>query len=470
MRARSRWLVAYSSVLALAGVFLACGKDPATDDLSKLPSAGHPQTDAGSGSEDTGAPFEPIFDADVEDAADSTSPDLPVPKLDSVELQCKLLNKKGTGDPTLNDVQHRANVAGADLGISVAHGDDFYVFFGDTIGWSQIWGAGESHPDAVGYSKVPYSQVKQDSNVLCNNLGIMLSSFKSGDADADFAAGSMKPPTGHTINEYVLNPSGKPGANAFPTFPGDFEVPSGALSYNGAIYLYYTSSSKAATMNQSYLAKWTAPSTSGKPDYQILHLVDELRDGKGALGGDFINIAPVVVDDYLYLYGSGEYRNSSVNIVRKPIADIEKEGGYDRFDALTRQWGPQKLKGSPIVGGGKIGELSVRYYPNVGRFVMLNQEINTKGNQIVARFATQPEGPWSDAVTVMTMDADFDKVYRCPGKNDCPGDKQILSDYGFYGTYLFPEATLNADGSFTLDFLMSVFEPYNTILMRAKFY
>lgn len=473
MKASTRWLLTGPLFLSIGGAFVACsGADDGTVNLPTTPSASNSH-DAGE-TKDSGPWTTTPDDAGDEDDSsdDGGRPVLAIPKLDAVDLRCKLLNNKGTGDPTPNDVQHRANVSGADLGITVAHGNDFYIFFGDTVGWSGIWG-NESHPDAVGYSGVPYADVKADASVLCNNLKILLSEFKTGSADKDFAGGNMKAPEGEDIGKYIKNPSGARGKNAFPTLPGDFEVPSGALSYDGAIYLYYTTVDSWQTQNMvgSYIAKWTNPSTGGKPNYDILHVVDERVDDKGALGGDFVNISPVVVDDYLYLYGTGKYRQSGVNVARKPVAQIEQEGGYERYDALTKQWVAPKVKGSPIVAGGGIGELSVRYYDNVGRFVMLNQEINANGNQIVARFATEPEGPWSDPVKVMSMsDPDFDANYRCPAKNNCAGAKQIIFDYGFYGTYLFPEATKNDDGSFSVDFLMSVFEPYNTVLMRAKFY
>src|SRR5690349_4177798 len=85
-------------------------------------------------------------DGAADGPADADTRALPV--LKSTTERCKLLSNLRAGDPTANDVQHRANVLGADLGIPVAVGGKTYFFFGDTIGFAGIWGGGESHPDS----------------------------------------------------------------------------------------------------------------------------------------------------------------------------------------------------------------------------------------------------------------------------------------------------------------------------------
>jgi len=41
---------------------------------------------------------------------------------------------------------------------------------------------------------------------------------------------------------------------------------------------------------------------------------------------------------------------------------------------------------------------------------------------------------------------------------------------GFYGTYLFPDVALHGDGSFTVTYTMSSFDPYNVALFTATFH
>ncbi len=394
-----------------------------------------------------------------------------VPAFDSLDLRCKLISDSNIDDPTPNNTHYRANLRGTDLGIPVAHGDDLFFFFGDSAGAQNIWPLGtESLPDAVGYAAVTNTEVAADPSVLCSKLRFLVTGAASGDVESDFAGAHMNPPPGHDISEFIHNPAGPRGANMFPNLPGDFEVPSGAFSHSGSIYLFYTIINQDPfEMRGSYLAMWSAPATDSLPNYQILYHVDERFDEDGALRGDFINIAPLIVGDYVYLYGTGQYRASPVHLARKALADLATEGGFESFDATSGTWGAADAPAAPVVPEPNLGEVSVRYFPAIDRYVMLDQEINV-GNRIAARFAEAPEGPWSDPITVATMsDPSFAAHYCCAG-TDCSGERLFECEHaGFYGTYMLPTATVHGDGSFSIDFLMSTWIPYNVALMTATF-
>jgi len=456
-----RWCFV-ASQLALA-MLVACSGDAGTND------------DAGGDAAwpgDDGATADAVVRPDGLPSGDAgLLPPGYVPIFESLNLRCKLISDSNIDDPTPNNTHYRANLRGTDLGIPVAHGDDLYFFFGDSAGAQNIWPLGtESLPDAVGYSAVTGAEVAADASVLCSQLRFLVTGSASGDVESDFAAGYMAPPAGHDISEFIHNPAGPRGANMFPNLPGDFEVPSGAFSHGGSIYLFYTIINQDPfEMRGSYLAVWGSPSTDGLPNYDILYHVDERFDSSGPLRGDFINIAPLIVDDQLYLYGTGPYRASPVHLARKPLADLAVEGGFQSYDADSGTWVAANAPAAPVVPEPNIGELSVRYFPSIERYVMLDQEINV-GNRIAARFAESPEGPWSAPVTVATMsDSDFAARYCCIG-TDCSGERLIeCAHAGFYGTYMLPEATVNADGSFSIDFLMSTWIPYNVALMTATF-
>lgn len=412
-------------------------------------------------------------DVEVADAADAAEGGpLPVPFFGELQERCKLINGRGEDDPTANDTHFRANLGGSSLGIAVAHADQLYLFFGDTEGANGIWQRpAASLPDAVGYSDVPYSSVAQDPSLLCSNLRFLLSGEKSGDVEADFAGARMQPPAGHPISEFIHNPAGPYQYEMHPDMPGDIEVPSGAFSYGGSIYVFYTiANTNPEQVRGSYLAKWDAPSTGGKPEYRILYHVDQRFDANGPLRGDFINIAPLVEGDYLYLYGTGEYRASPVHLARKLLSTLETEGGLESYDAATSSWVAAGAPADPIVATPYIGELSVQRFPAIGRYVMLDQEMSL-GNRIAARFAEKPEGPWSEAVTVATMtDPAFEEKYCC-GDQECLGEQLIHCDQpaGFFGTYMLPDVIVNPDASFTITFTMSTWIPYNVALMSATF-
>lgn len=420
------------------------------------------------------------------DAGGSTAPDAvsdagprPVPKFRALGERCKLINGKSLDDPTPNDTHFRANLRGTDLGIPVAHDGSLYFFFGDTAGAKGIWPFGpESLPDAVGV--ISHAAAKATPSALCTDLRFLVGSAAASVGRAvdpriqrDFAAGSMTPPPGHSLAEYIHNPAGPRGGNAFPHLPGDFEVPSGAFSYGGSIYVFYTTveSPSVVEMKGSYLARWTSPSPAGPPAYQILYGVDQRFDGSGALRGDFINIASVVAGDYVYLFGSGKYRASTVHLARKKLATLSTAGGFERFDAATKAWrAANDATAKPIVATPAVGELSVQYFANIGRWAMTTQEFTAGKNQIVARFADAPEGPWSPAQAVASLaDPAFRSKYCCVG-DECTGERLFHCDRaGFYAPYMLPDATLRKDASFTIDFVLSTWDPYNVALMSASF-
>ena len=411
---------------------------------------------------------------------------LSVPALTDFGEQCKLINNLHLDDPTLNNTHLHYNLRATDLGIPVAHGNDLFVFFGDSAGYRVIWPLGpESLPDAVGYAGVPASEVAANPAMLCDNLKFLHLAPENSigpqyGLESDFAAQWMNPPAGQPISNFVKNPAGPRGANAFPNLPGDFEVPSGAFSHNGNIYVFYTTvQTNPLEMKGSYLAKWTAPTTSSMPAYQVLYQVDQRFNSNGQMKGRFINIAPVVSGAYVYLFGTGQYRQSNVYLGRKALATLETAGGYETYDPSKNRW----VSSSTTVAGivtkvgletAKIGELSVRFFPTLNRWVMMDEEITSlTGNRIVARFADAPTGPWSQPVKVARMeDTAFRTPYCCAGgdPNVCEGNEIIHCDRaGFYAPYMLPSPIINGDGSFTVSFTMSTWDPYNVALMYATF-
>lgn len=387
----------------------------------------------------------------VDGAHDAASDALgPVTLVGSTEL-CKLFSERNTSDPTANDVQHRSNMLGADLGIPVAHGGNIYMFFGDTIGYSGIWPPNESHPDAVG--------VAASAAAMCSNLQILsLPPAPHSDPSviADFAGAAMAAPSGHTLGEYIRNPAGNPNGMLFPYLPGDFEVPSGAFSYGDSIYVLYTTvvSHDQPDMKASYLARWMNPGAT--PDYAIQYAIDERFDASGALGGNFINIAAEVSGDYVYLFGTGNYRMSPIYLARKRLDALATEGGFEQLGQIIAPPG--------------YGETSVRYFPEISRWMLLAEEQVGGANRIVAYTAADPAGPWSAPIVVHDMaDANFRATYCCAVDDQCEGPQMFNCDQtGFYGTYLFPTVAVSGS-TFTVTYTMSSFAPYNVALFQTTF-
>ena len=398
------------------------------------------------------------------------------PVLSATNQVCKLINDVDQWDPTPNATQTRANVLGTDLGIPVAHGSDLFLFFGDTVGYQVIWPFSESVPDAVGFAVGGRAAVAADPSVLCDGLRFLRVSPAASAGpladpaiEADFAAGAMYPPSGHELSEYIKNPAGPIGQNAFPALPGTFEVPSGAFSHGGSIYVFYTTvqAPNVVSMKASYLAKWPTPSTSGSPNYDILHRVDERFSGPGPLGGNFINIAAEPHGAYVYLFGTGDYRHSAIHLARKPLASLDTAGSYEVFDAAAQAWLPAPAaNAAPIIVEAEFGETSVRYFPEKGIWMFLAHG----DSRIVARFANDPEGPWSPEITLHdNTDPAFLAQYCCFPEGTCAGERLFnCSKASFYGTYLFPDLAVDGAG-FSVTYTMSTWDPYNVALFTARF-
>lgn len=453
------------SLLLLGGIF-ACATEAPNQDAT---AGSESWLDATSPGASTGARDDEHASASA--SAPAALAPLPTPRVVGVSEKCKLINNTGVDDPTANNLHFKTNLKGTDLGIPVQHDGTVYFFFGDSVGYKGIWQFGESQPDAVGFANA--ADLARDPGTLCSQMNFLrvagnaVGPQRDARIQTDWAAVSMAAPPGHTLDEFIHNPAGH---GKFPNLPGDFEVPSGVFSANGSIYVFYTTVNPQIQMKGSYLAKWRAPSPNGQPNLDILYHVDQRFDDSGELRGDFINNASMVVGDYVYVYGSGEYRASPIQLARKKLSDLDTPGGFERFDAATKTWKGPREATAPIVSVAATGELSVRYYPAVGRYMMMAQEGTPTRNQIVARFAAAPEGPWSEGVVVGDMgDPGWRGKYCCTG-DACTGEQLFHCERaGFYGTYLLPEVQKNADGRFVATFLMSTWNPYNVALMQATF-
>src|SRR5262249_20989785 len=85
---------------------------------------------------------------------------------------------------------------------------------------------------------------------------------------------------------------------------GAFEVPSGGVSVAGVMYLVCTTDhTEKKTMGRSVLA-------GSHDDGRTFKLLHELSRTK------FINVSFWLAEDWLYIYGSGDYRKSNVFLAR----------------------------------------------------------------------------------------------------------------------------------------------------------
>lgn len=479
-------------VIALVGCARGAGTDPGRHDAGRTPvidSAMPPMDGGDTGEPDASAPLEdgaaPVVDAGIEPDAGRTPTGLAVEML-SRELVCKLIHGESLLHESENRTHTRFNLRGTDLGTPAIVGDQLHLFFGDTHGFREIWHPGED-PDSV--ARVSLAAARADIRTLCRNLDFYVTSDNpsvANDVDPqilrDFEGGYLLAPPGERIRDYIDRPVPFFETNEG-SFAGSFEVPSGAISHNGKTYVYWSTrpgTGEIGAMRLSFLARWETPGSSPLL-YRILHRVDALEWGR-PLGGHFLQIAPVIQGEYLYLFGTGRYRQDGVHLARKRADDIETAGGYELYDPRSRTWRAATSLSEPAraeipavidesVRG--IGELGVQYVEEAGLYVIMYQQLSASsgGNRMVLQTAERPEGPWASTTVIHMQDPAFVAQHCCIPGGSCPGERVIQCDEaGLYGIYPLPliQATPRGDAvELSVPFVASTWNPYGVVLFRT---
>jgi hypothetical protein len=322
--------------------------------------------------------------------------------------------------PTLSQTGKRFGVVGTDLGSSFEHGGKLYFLFGDT------WGR-PGDRDAVAWtsSKDPEK--------------ILLQFHKAKD-------GKWLPPSVPGIKQ------------------GAFEVPSGGVSLAGTMYVVFTTDHSARkVMGRSVLAR-------SRDDGRTFKVLYELSRDK------FINVSFWPAGGWLYLYGSGEYRKSSVCLARVRLTDI---GDRSRWQYLSGtgpggqpRWSSRDADAIGLFRHDVVGELSVAYLEPVKRHVMLYNSAKPRG--ITMRSARTPWGPWSGGAVIFEpwRDHGYGHFMHVSGK--AKKQRDALSDPGRedawggeYGPYIMARYTSGSGRQCRIWYTMSTWNPYQVVVMRS---
>ncbi|NBO94088.1 MAG: DUF4185 domain-containing protein, partial [Planctomycetia bacterium] len=228
---------------------------------------------------------------------------------------------KASNKPTLSQTDKRYGVASTDLGSSFEHKGKLYFLFGDTNGGGRP-------------------------------------------KDADVLAWTTSTDPGKIVLEFFR---AKDGRWLPLTVPGvrmsTLEVPSGGISINGVIYLVVTTDGDFAKniMGRSVLAR-------SDDDGKTFKKLYDLSTDK------FINVSFLSgADGWVYIFGSGKYRASSVCLARVKSADLGTKSKLEYFNKdRAPNWFPNnEAAASVLFTHDQVGEFSVAYLPPVKRFVML---------------------------------------------------------------------------------------------------
>jgi len=335
--------------------------------------------------------------------------------------------------PTLNQTGSRYGVLGTDLGFSFPFDSRLYFLFGDTVG---VHGG-----DSIAYS-----------------------------SDSD--------PEDCLQLQFVTGPDGRYLPTKVPGISlGGFEVAVGGFGVGNKIYVFFTTDhTEQKVMGRSVLAR----SDDGAKSFTLLYNVSNEK---------FINIDPVIVDTAaipglpessgmgVLLWGTGDYRKSNPYLAYVPLSSLENRGawrfysGIDPTDGLP-QWSDQESDAAALFDHPCLGELSAAWYSSLGKWLMLYNCALPRG--ITMRSADAPWGTWSGGEVIFQPwnDAGYchfmhvaDNSQNCDPVSD-PGRENEWA--GEYGPYMLPSMARGQDGTTTIYYMMSVWNPYEVMLMKTE--
>ena len=327
--------------------------------------------------------------------------------------------------PTLNRTGARFRLDATDLGSSFEHKGKLFFLFGDS--WGQ-----PRDLDAVAWS------ASRDPKRI----------------DLDFY---------RDLNGEWLPPL-VPGVGN-----GGFEVPSGGISLGGKMFVVFTTDwpRPGDIMGRSILAV----SDDDGRTFRALYPLSQQH---------FINVSLWREGAWLYLFGSGEYRKSSVYLARTRVENIGDKGKWQYWSGEDgRLWSEQENDATALFDHPVVGEFSVAFVPQVQRWLMLYNSSAPRG--IVMRSAHSPHGPWSQGEVIFDpwRDGGYGKFMHISSQfKERPAD--ALSDAGResewggeYGPYLMTRFTKSLPADKTrgcrIFYTMSAWNPYQVMVMQSDF-
>ena len=416
----------------------------------------------------------------------------------------------------------RYGVLGTDFGHPVVLPDKILLLFGDTIGAYRsgdrfissrgVNGAG----DSLGYiSDADFSQ--------CRYIGEVADALARGvrqpvvTADACPVTRFYTNPT-RAADEHVFKPLVISGL-APDESQSDFRVPTSGFTYTDRVYVFFTTKQQDARpvnafVLQSILARSdqspTAWSATAPPSFTKLFTVssrDAIADpanppdvAGGA--GKFMFLPSMVMDaaqlsaagltrslppelrsarDVVLVWGTS-WRGLQSNVYLAAFAASELETGTGAWSYYSGngRWSREERDAAGLLASEDASHPSVVWNEALGRFVMMR---GAQGGRIVAQFAAAPWGPWSDPVVVFSAaDPWWPRLMHRPGEDQMvqslepvyqrDGSRVQMPDHErgtAYNPNLLPRFTRNADGSVTVYYTLSTWNPYQVFLMSSTF-
>ena len=265
----------------------------------------------------------------------------------------------------------------------------------------------------------------------------------------------------------------------------EYDVPLDGFSAGEAFYGFFSSNHfrRRQVMGRSVLARAEDtrfrldPATRRRPvRFRVLGTFSDRH---------FINVSTQLVGEDLLIWGSGPYRASEPRLAmldgealsRLATSTSTRSLGIRYWDGSA--WSAREADAAPLFSPAALGELSVRWVPEAGTYLMLagSGPEDPIGPAITLRTAPAPWGPWSprlrllDWVATGMSHADpFTRFIKAVGEGDPVGDRifpgQADGTGAAYAPYLFD--TRLDGGDLVLRYTLSTWNPYQVVLMQHR--
>ncbi|MFT3835299.1 MAG: DUF4185 domain-containing protein [Micropruina sp.] len=382
------------------------------------------------------------------------------PVLDARERSAKVAQISGERDTqpsgsgrTLSSSESLSGVRGTDLGVRFDHAGRTFLLFGDTHWSGRPWLGTRDAIAEVRNPDAALPEVRFHGSPL-----------------------SLRGGLGGRVGRVTMR---------------EYDVPLDAFSAGAQLYGFFTSNHfrHAQPMGRSVLARATPPVPVIAP--QQRHRPVRFRPLATFSDHRFVNVSVQRCGDHLLIWGTGVYRADDVRLARvdltAPAVSAGLAGGDVRAFLDAREywagpgaWSPVDSDALPVLSPGAHGELSVRWVPEVGRYLMLAMAgpDDPAGPAVILRTAVQPWGPWSPRLRLLNWIADgmhppdaAQRFIRAFADGTDPvGDavfrQQANSTGAAYAPYIFDT---RADGDrLVLRYTLSTWNPYQVVLMRHR--
>ncbi len=374
--------------------------------------------------------------------------------------------------PTQNRTYSNYGIHGTDLGTSFEHDGKLWFLFGDTFATETIPG----DPDD--------GQSHSNPNPIA--------------ADATAFTTDTDPTDGISLE--FLTDENNPNVWLCPSFdPGGNVVQHEGFSTGASFYVWFSTDEGTRT---STLAR---SDNNGKNFTKIYDMSSNrfLWVSVESYPSLMIpGLEDVGVIDWLFIFGTGpEYRESDMFLALVPLALIEDAQAIVYFTGLDEnnlpQWSESEEDAQPVIdidnplatgdwwGGfileekvdaeGCIGEFSVHYCEVLETWIAM---YNLDFLSIEMHTASSPWGPWSQAVTVFDPVEDGGYCGFLHLTNEFKAVLDLNCDYNVtiqgrsapgspYGPYIMERYTTCDQDQATLYFVMSMWHPYNVLVMKT---